>query len=296
MALRYLDIFCKVYEMKSFSNAAEALLLTQPTVSTHIKTLEDDYEMKFFDRLGREVVSTKAGDILYGYAREIEKLKKEAEQSLANYSGKLEGTLEIGGSNIPGEFLLPALIGQFKKNCPDVATILHIGDTKNILEMVLKGKIEMGIVGAEVKDDAIDCYPFMSDKLVLIAPASYKSKKISPRKLTSLPLIVRERGSGSRKVLERLIENNKLTMRDLNIVAEIGSTEAIKGAVKSGVGLSVISSMAIEDELSACSIKVVEMPGLPIIRNLYIISHRLKNKSPLCSAFFELLSKQTPHS
>ena len=157
----------------------------------------------------------------------------------------------------------------------------------------MKGNIEMGIVGADVADTRIESAVFTSDKLVLIAPSSYNAEKISKKELKILPLIFRERGSGSRQALEKVIEKGGFTKADLNIVAEMGSTEAVKRAVKSGVGLSVVSSLAIEDELVGGSLKIVKIPGLPVVRNLYIITHRLKNKSPLCTAFLEFLSRQT---
>lgn len=292
MALRYLNVFCKVYKNRSFSQAADELLLTQPTVSSHIKTLEDDLQLKLFDRLGRDVAPTKAGDILYAYAKEIEGLKRSARQALAKYSGEMRGTLDMGGSTIPGEFLLPSLIGKFKKKYPDVKTNLRIGDTKVIAEMVMNGKIEMGLVGASVDNDRIESRIFTTDELVLIAPSSYRAGKISVEEFKTIPLILREIGSGSRRALEEEIRKSGLTLVDLNIVAEMGSTEAVKRAVKSGVGLSVVSSLAIEDELKMGFLKVIKMKGLPIERNLYAISHRLRNKSPLCQTFLDFLSSQ----
>ena len=292
MALRYLNVFCMVYKNRSFSQAADELLLTQPTVSSHIKALEDDLQLKLFDRLGRDVAPTKAGDILYAYAKDIEGLNRSAEQALARYSGEMRGTLDMGGSTIPGEFLLPSLIGKFKKKYSDVKTNLRIGDTKVIAEMVMNGKIELGLVGASVDNDRIESRIFTTDELVLIAPSSYKTGKISVEEFKTIPLIFREIGSGSRRALEEEIKKNGFTSADLNIVAEMGSTEAIKRAVKSGVGLSIVSSLAIEDELASSSLKIVNMPGLPVVRKLYIISHRLRNKSPLCQTFLDFLSSQ----
>ncbi len=292
MALRYLNVFCKVYKKRSFSQAAEELLLTQPTVSSHIKALEDDLQLKLFDRLSREVAPTKAGDILYAYAKDIEGLKRSAEQALARYSGEMRGTLDMGGSTIPGEFLLPSLIGKFKSKYPEVRANLRIGDTKVIAEMVMNGKIELGLVGASVDDDRIESSILTTDELVLIAPSSYRAGKISVEEFKTIPLIFRENGSGSRRALEEGIKKSGFTSADLNIVAEMGSTEAVKRAVKSGVGLSIVSSLSIEDELKMASLKVIKMKGLPIVRNLYIISHRLRNKSPLCQAFLEFVSSQ----
>ena len=133
MELRYLEIFCKVVELKSFSKAADELFLTQPTISNHIKALEDEVGIQLLDRLGRNVLPTKAGEVLYKYAREIVRLKSNAIQELNEFMGNVKGSLIIGGSTIPGEYILPEYIARFKKGYPNIAVTLRLGDTQDII-------------------------------------------------------------------------------------------------------------------------------------------------------------------
>ncbi len=292
MELRHLEIFCEIVERKSFSKAADALFLTQPTLSSHIKAFENTLHTKLLDRLGREVIPTRAGSILYHYAKEIVRLKKEAKQALDQFTGKMTGNLEVGGSTIPGVYILPSLIGEFKKICPDIIVTLRIGDTKEIATMVLEGKAEIGVVGAKIEDTHIENSEFLKDSLILVAPLSYHQTTISKKDLKGVPLIFREKGSGSRTVLEKTIKDIGIEIDDLNIVAEIGSTEAVKQAVRSGIGFSVLSRRSVQDELAHKTLKEVKAEGLSIVRSFYIITHKLRVKSPLCKAFLEFLQKR----
>ena len=290
MGIRFLDVFCKVFEKRSFSRAADELYLTQPTVSSHIKSLEDEFDVVLFDRLGREVVPTSAGELLYKYASEIERLGKEAREALDQFTGKLRGRLEIGGSTIPGEYLLPDIIGRFRKKCPEITSTLHIGDTREITEMVIEGKVNVGMVGAVIEDRRIENFEYATDELILIASSSYPHDSISGEDMESLPFILRESGSGSRAAMERAIKKGGISIEQLNIVAEMGSTEAVKTAVKSGLGLSIVSTLAVKDELEKGPLKMVKVKGLPITRKLYVITHAVKSKSPLLQAFLKFIT------
>ena len=139
MDLRQLEVFAKVYELRSFSRAAQALFLTQPTVSERISQLEDELTVKLFDRTGRETVPTRAGELLFGYTRRILNLHAEAKRALDQFVGKMAGELAVGGSTIPGEYVLPALIGRFKEKYPEISISLLIRDTQGILDLVLEG-------------------------------------------------------------------------------------------------------------------------------------------------------------
>ena len=190
MELRYLEIFCKVVELKSFSKAAEALFLTQPTISNHIKALEDEVGIQLLDRLGRNVLPTKAGEVLYKYAREIVRLKSNAIQELNEFMGNVKGSLIIGGSTIPGEYILPEYIARFKKGYPNIAVTLRLGDTQDIINLLIDGNIEMGIVGSRTDDKRIDRREFLNDELILVAsPKHLKNykKQMDIKDLRKLP-------------------------------------------------------------------------------------------------------------
>src|SRR3990172_1855834 len=142
MDLRQLDIFVKIVDLKSFSKAAEAVYLTQPTVSGHIQSLEEELGIKILDRLGREVVPTRAGKVLYDYARRLVALRDEARQALDQLTGRMKGEIVLGGSTIPGEYLMPTMIGRFRDKYPEVTVVLKIGDTTDIVNRVLDGECE----------------------------------------------------------------------------------------------------------------------------------------------------------
>lgn len=292
MDLRHLEIFCKIVELKGFSKAAQELHLTQSTLSSHIKALEDGLSIKLLDRLGREVVPTKAGDVLYHYAREICRLKADAKQALDRFMGKVGGRLVLGGSTIPGEYILPGLVGRFKAIHPDVSITLRIGDTREVTEMVLEGEVELGVVGSKPSEKKLTHKEFLKDELILVGPSNHPMANragIRPKELMDLPLILRERGSGTRMVFERMLKGKGIDIDGLKVVAEMGSTEAVKQGVKAGLGFAIISSVAVEDEIKKQTMKVLSVQGLHLTRPFYIITHRVRANSPLCQAFLEYL-------
>ena len=227
MDLRRLEVFAKVYELKSFSRAAKESLLSQPTVSEHIRHLENLLEVQLFDRLGREVVPTRAGDILYKYARRMLNLRREAGRTLELYRGMTSGELELGGSTIPGEYILPPLIGRFKESFTDIRIKLVIADTMKIANMVLEGALELGVVGAKIKNNNLDFEQVFDDELVLaVSPDHHWAAHaaIDLTQLTGAPFIMREHGSGTRMIMLEILEQAGFDPRDLNVMAEMGST------------------------------------------------------------------------
>lgn len=287
--LRYLEIFCKVVEHGSFSKAAESLYLTQPTVSIHIKALEDELSTKLLDRLGRKVVPTSAGEILYGYARNIVRFKDEARLALDQFSGGMKGTLFVGASTIPGEYIIPAYLARFKAMYPEVYPSLRIADTREICRSVLDGAVDIGIVGSFVKERNIVTEEFLDDELVLVAPKDFKKDVVTKKELKGLPLILREQGSGSRASLEESLKQGGVKTEDLNIAGEIGSTQAMVLAVASGMGLSFISRLAAGGAAKHGLLREVKVQGLRIKRHFYVITHRVRFISPVSKAFVEFL-------
>src|SRR3989454_651637 len=154
MDLRRLEVFAKVAELGSFSRAADALSLTQPTVSEHVRALEDELGVQLLDRLGRGATPTHAGRLLLGYARRMLALQREARQALDQFQGRMSGELVVGGSTIPGEYVLPALIGRFKGKYPDISICLLIGSSRQVTEGVEAGGVEVGVDGAPPRPKA----------------------------------------------------------------------------------------------------------------------------------------------
>jgi len=295
MDLWRLHIFCRVVELRSFSKAANKVYLSQPTVSSHIKDLENHFECKLLDRLGRQVVPTKAGTILYSYAMKIIALKQEAENALAEFQGKIRGHLTIGGSTIPGGYILPPLLGIFKNDYPEVVVTLVQGDTATIIRETLEGNVELGVVGAKDRQAQLVQKKIMDDEMFLIVPDNHRwanKRQISMDEVTREPFIMREIGSGSRKSIEQVMEESGYSIDALNVVAEMGSTEAVRQGIKSGVGISILSKRAVAEELAYGGLRRVKIKGLSFKRAFYLIYHKRRTQSPLCRTFIEFLSCQ----
>jgi len=295
MDLWRLQIFCRVVELKSFSRAAKAVYLSQPTVSSHIKDLENHFECKLVDRLGREVIPTKAGSLLYGYATKIIALKQEAENALAEFQGKIKGRLTIGGSTIPAGYILPPLLARFKEDYPEVVVTLVQGDTETIIRDTLKGGVELGIVGAKAQEVQLIQKKIIDDEMSLIVLRGHKwanKRHVVMDEVIREPFIMREPGSGTRKSIERIFDKSGYSLGALNVVAEMGSTEAIRQGIKAGVGVSILSECAVAEELAAGSLKKVKIKGLPFKRAFYLTFHRHRTQSPVCRTFIKFLNRQ----
>ncbi len=288
MDLRQLEIFVKVAELGSFSKAADALFLTQPTVSEHIRSLEDELGVRLLDRLGRGAAVTKGGALLQGYAQRLLALSREARQAMESFQGRMSGELLVGASTIPGEYILPALIGRFKEKFPDIAITLLIGGSQAVTEWVAEGRAEVGVVGARSGHRGIEFRELFPDDIVLIVSAAHPwhgRKQVTMEELRAEPLLLRERGSGTRAALEAALTQAGSDIAAFRVVGEMGSTQAIKQAVKAGVGVSLVSRRAVEEECRAGSVWCLRVKDLKIARAFYLATHRERSRSPLAEAF-----------
>ena len=295
MDLWQLNIFCKVVELKSFSLAGKTVHLSQPTVSSHIKDLEDHFGCRLIDRLAKEAVPTKAGEILYRYATRLISLKDEAETALAEFHGKIKGRLIVGGSTIPGVYILPKIIGAFIQRYPGVTVSLVNGDTEEINNHILEGYLELGVVGAVAGDKRILQEKLLQDELRLVVPSGHKwenRKTISPEMLFKEPFISREVGSGTLISIQESLNKIGYNLSDLNIVSEMGSTEAVIQGIKSKVGLSILSPVAITEELRTGMLKALAVDGLKLKRIFFLSFHKHRSRSPLGRVFIQFLKDE----
>ncbi|MGH7319915.1 MAG: selenium metabolism-associated LysR family transcriptional regulator [Candidatus Rokuibacteriota bacterium] len=292
MDIRQLEVFAQVVETRSFSRAAEALRLTQSTVSEHVRLLEDEVGTRLFDRLGRETVPTRAGEVLYGYAQRILTLRSEARQALDQFLGRVAGILRVGASTIPGEYVLPPLIGRFREKFPQVSLALEISDSRGTIEAVLDGRVELGVVGARPDQKNLEAVLLMPDELVVVVPPGHSwfgRRDVALEDLALEPLIVREPGSGSREALETALNEAGTGLGGMRVIAEMGSTSAIKQAVKAGVGVSIVSKRAVEEECQHGLLYCVKIKDLSFTRHFYVVTHTGRSRSPLCQAFLDFL-------
>ena len=297
MDLWQLQIFCKVVELKSFSKAGEAVHLSQPTVSSHIKDLEDHFGTRLVDRMSRQAQPTKAGELLYDYAHRLIVLRDKAEAAMAEFNGKIKGHLVMGGSTIPGGYLLPRIIGLYSKAYPEVRISLIVADTSQIIDKVLSGRIEAGVVGAKTNDKLLEQTALIDDEMRLVVPADHpwaRRQRVKIKELLKEPFIVRELGSGTLRSIEQQLQNKGYAISDFKVVAEMGSTEAVRQAVKNKVGLSILSTIAVADEIRSGQLKAVAIEGLSLRRSFYLTTHRQRTPSPLCRSFIDFLKREIP--
>ena len=299
MDLRALEVFCKIMELRSFSRAAEAVLLTQPTVSGHIKTLEEELGLRLFDRAGKSVTPTRAGELLHGYARRILALREEAQQAISEHKGGLTGHLAVGGSSIPGAYILPPLLAAFKRDHPEVTIGLHISGSRDIVRSVIEGAAEVGMVGARFEEGRVQYEPFAQDELVLAVAAGHpwaRRSTVRPTELAGQAFVMRERGSGTRKVMEEVFARHDLDPGDLRVALEVTGNEAVRQAVKAGAGVTVISRRAIEDDVRCKILVALRLQGLRLVRDFFLVTHKSRSRSPLGKAFLSFLQQSASPS
>lgn len=290
--LKKLEVFVKVYEIRNFSKVSQILYLSQPTITIHVKDLEEIFGVKLLDRHTRRVIPTKAGKVVYEYGKEILNLFKKMEKDLLPFKEEEGGLIELGGSTIPGHYILPNIIREFKKIYPKIMIFLKVGDTKEIIEKICSGALEFGLVGAVIKDKNLVFKPCLQDEIVLITSPSFKSEEIELKDLYEIPLIKREEGSGTWKTVVEALEKEGIDIFRLNLVGEMGSTEAVKEAVKSELGWGFVSARAVELETQLNLLKIVSIKGFRIFRNFYLTYSKFKNFTPSAKLFLEFLQKR----
>jgi DNA-binding transcriptional LysR family regulator len=293
---RHLETFCRVADLKSFSKAADDLFLTQPTVSGHILSLEHSLSLRLFDRTGREVRLTKAGEVFLRYASKILSSRRDLLNALSEFSKGIRGELSLGASTIPGEYLLPKLMGDFKKEHPHFILSLKIADTKEIVQWVLQGDVEYGMIGGKLNHNVLHYERYEEDEIIVVGPSGHpltKKKKVDFVDLLEEPWIIREEGSGTQMAVEKALRKKGKSLKQFNVVMEMGSTSSMKEGVKAGLGLAFISKRAVGEELNQGLLSRIYVEGIdPISRQFYIVSHRGRTFSPVGMKFLQYLKKR----
>lgn len=293
--LRKLEIFYWVAELRSFSLAAAHLSLRQPTVSVHIHELEERLGAKLLNRVAGQVTPTALGQMLLERAKTLLALKKDMLAALDQFHGRVRGELLIGGSNIPGEYILPSKLAAFAQKYPEVKPILRIGDSAGIVEAVLDGKVEIGFVGFKGDDRRLSFQKIWKDEMVLAVPKSHpwgRLKAVELQDLRKEGFISREGGSGTLRSFRRLLtRKGHEPEKVLRVIMELGSTEAIKEALIAGFGISILSRTSIQREIRDGFLKEVPIRGLKLGRDFYQVIHRQRTLSPVSHAFVQFLKQ-----
>ncbi|MGI9950929.1 selenium metabolism-associated LysR family transcriptional regulator [Moorellaceae bacterium AZ2] len=291
MNLNQLETFVITVEKGTLSAAAEELHLTQPAVSKQLKALEEAFGLRLLERSGREVKLTEGGRIFYRRAREVLRLLEQLRRELAQVSKLVRGELLLGASTIPGQYVLPRLIGHFKAQYPGVEVKLTIGGSEDILHRLGEGEIEIGVVGAEERRKGFLYQRLVRDELILILPPDHPwagRPALKATELVDADWVCREEGSGTRRVVEDRLRAAGVVLPAARIVMELGSTEAVVNAVEAGLGVSMVSRWAAEKSLKLGRLATVPVEGVNLERDLFLV-HRARELSPAASAFMEFV-------
>jgi len=287
---RQLLAFVNVVEGGSFTHAAKTLFMTQPAISWQIKSLEQELELQLLERKERHIVLTEAGRLFYTHARRIVRQYEEAINEMEQFKGLEKGHLKIGASTIPGEYILPSLIGSFKNKYPGATLTMQIADTGAIIEMLLANEIHLGITGAKLKEPKLEWHPFFKDEVVLVVGKNHplaQKDSITLQELKQQEFVAREKTSGTWMVVREELQAKGFSSSDLKINMEIGSTRAVITAVEAGLGLSWVSRLAVQDALRLGLLKELPVEDLKIQRDLYLTYNKKKTLSPLAQEFIE---------
>ncbi|MCL5781576.1 MAG: selenium metabolism-associated LysR family transcriptional regulator [Firmicutes bacterium] len=279
-------------DKKSFSGAAQALFISQPAVSMHIKSLEDYFGTRLFERNTHQVTITEAGRILYQYVDKVLSLIDAAEKDIARFTGSIQGPLSLGASFTLGEYVIPKILGAFNQQHPQVKALLQVTNTEHIVSMVVKHELDLGLVEDRVENLELTVKPFLHDELIVVIPKDHplaQQQVISLDELVALPLVLREQGSGTKRITEERLEEVGVDLAFLNVVMELGSTEAVKAAVEAGFGTTIISKWAVQKELKLGTLVPVKIKDLPLFRQFYLIYHKGKFQSPAMEEFIDFL-------
>lgn len=286
-----LVVFEAVAEYLSFTNAAEVLHLSQPAVTAHIKSLEDDLGIRLFDRSTARVKVTSSGEILYRYTQELHRLSQQVLRDIGQLNGEERGALSIGASTTIAQYVLPQLLVDFLRLHPRVQVSVNSANTREVVTDVFERRATLGLIEGPPGTSELKTEDFLEDEIVVIVPAGHRwirwLEAPSVKDLAAEPLVLREPGSGTRRVVEDALRRAGLSLRDLNIVMEFDTTEAIKSGVEAGLGVGFVSKYALRKDHQGTS-RVIQIDGLSIGRQFKFIYPHGPEPDGVAGAFLGL--------
>ncbi|WP_340013726.1 selenium metabolism-associated LysR family transcriptional regulator [Paenibacillus sp. FSL K6-1318] len=295
MNFHQLHIFYTVAEKGSFSAAAQALHMTQPAVTMQIQSLEDYFGTKLLHRSTKKIELSEAGRTLLPHAKRSVELVRQTDEAMSAFTQMLQGRLQLGASLTIGEYVLPRMLGPFALQYPDISIVMKVMNTTQIMDDILKHQLNFGLIEAPVHHPDMIVEPVMQDELKLIVPAGHdlaKRSKVNLEDVMNYPFVLREKGSGTRQVMEDQLQKKNIDPQDMNVVMELGSTGAVKSAVEAGVGITMLSPSSVQHELALGLVHIVDIRGLEFKRQFYAI-HLKSSLLPLSAvAFLNYLRQQ----
>jgi DNA-binding transcriptional LysR family regulator len=294
MADRRLQVFHAVAKQMSFTKAADVLFMTQPAVTFQIKQLEEHFNTRLFERGHGKISLTPAGEVVLKYAEKILSLSAELDTRLREMTGRLSGPLLVGASMTIAEFMLPRVLGEFKSQHPEVQPKLTVGNSEAIEGRVAEHTLDIGMIEAPTHQPSLLTEVVCEDELQLIVPPQHplaKMKSVTPKQLTSHAFVSRETGSGTREFTDLYFKNAGIAPGDLDVIMELGSSEAVKGVIGTGLGFSILSKMTVEKEQ-----KLGELIAIPLhpklLRSLSMVYPKEKFRSRLVNTFIDFTKQR----
>ena len=294
MEFNQLESFINVVNLKSFSKTAEKLFLTQPTVSNNVQSLEKELGTVLINRNNKKISVTEEGELLYSYAVNMLNMRDQATCEIGKLKGRICGNLELSSSTIPQQYILPRYLKEFSMKYPDMTFTINQGDSKKVVDDVIKGYTNYGITGAVYESKQLEYIPFYEDRIVLAVSHNDRFPlddyaEMDLELLRRENLIMREEGSGTRKILEKALEDADMNISSMNILSSVESNETIKKMVELDMGVTFMSEIAIENEIKLKLIKPLLVKGLDIRRQFYFVYSKNRYLSPLAEKFKEFL-------
>jgi DNA-binding transcriptional LysR family regulator len=291
MTFRQMEIFLAVARARNFTRAAETLHLSQSTLSQHVRELEDELGVRLLDRLGRAAVLTEAGRLLQEHATRLALTLASARRAIDELKGLARGSLVIGASTTPGIYVLPNVVGAFRRRYPGIDVSLRIANSRVIEERIRAGEMDLGVVGGHILGAGERCVSAgLLDELLLVVPPRHPwaaRREIAPRELANAPLLMREQGSATRLVTERRLRQAGVKF---TVGMELDHVEAIKQGVMAGLGVAFVSTYAVRGELATRRLRGLRLKGLRIRRHFHVIQNEIGTLTSSGRAFMALLA------
>lgn len=300
MTMQQLEALIHLVEERSFSRAAKRMHLTQPSLTKHIRNVEEALGAKVVNRSSRSLALTPEGKVLYDYARRIIRLRDEARERVLRLRETESGDILVAASTIPATYILPYAISGFRKKFPEIRVTVRTADSSDVIETVLDNGAEIGFIGKKPSGGKLIAEELWKDRLVLAVPSGHpwvKRRSVRIAEIAEAPFVIREKGSGTREALEECLrETVGPGLPLLNIAAELGSSEAVKEAIIAGLGISVVSVHAIRRELKSGLLTALAIEGCPIERSFYLIYRRQFDLMTHHKIFLDFIRTYRPES
>lgn len=294
MNLKQLEVFVAVAETGSFSKGAELSCITQSTVSQHISALENQLGLRLLDRTGKGAFPTPAGKMLLKLARQVMADVERIELELRQFKDVQNVTLSVGGSTIPGSYMIPDALPVLTRRFPRMDIVLMEGDSQDILDKLSREEVEIGIVGATFPEKGFTFQPFATEDLILVASRQHplaQTGTISVSQLIEADFILRESGSGTGKTVTEALRTLGIDAGNLRVRARLGSNESVKHVVAGGLGISFVSELSVRKELERGELVQIKVDGIEMSRSFFFAARTGRELSPAAKAFMEVMEE-----